>query len=238
MPFDAFHPSNQAKGTTAMANYIYTNGTLVKLENQSLADSGNQVQDTLSLLCNKEPVISNDISDIAKTVRDWEGHRALVDVLVVDQDGIRIYPISHVQKAGRGEIFLQVCGNVYKKSSKRSAIYRLVRILVEEKGENIEDVAKHFDMALDRSLIYADGIIAERGEFIVLAKEQRKAEERPKFDESRFFCKRDELIHCSVQGKQRTYAIYSNWRGDEVKRALTNLQEAYPQYCIYFGQTE
>lgn len=222
-----------------MSSYTYTNGNLVKLNSESLADLIIPGQDTLSLPCKKEPEILEGISDVAKIIGDLEGYRTPVGVLVVDKEGnIRIYSEVSAQKADHAEYFLQIEGKVYPKQPKRNVMLKLFQFLVQEKGIDIEKVARHFNMGQDRLLVYADGEVTERSRFIRLAQEKRKSNKKKEFKPGYYFCEGNELIACCARGKHRTYALYNQWSRQEWQPAMLKLKKVYSQHKIYFGRVE
>lgn len=110
---------------------------------------------------------------------------------------------------------------------KRQVIHRTFRHLVKH-GIAPEKVAERCGSKAGRVLMSVEGEV-EAEEFVRLAKAARASEGRG-FRPGRYFCKEDELVRFDG----RTYAFHKEWGGRTWKRAMTSLQEAFPDQRIGF----
>lgn len=126
---------------------------------------------------------------------------------------------------------LSVGGQQMTALSKRQALYQVFCHLV---GHDIapEDIARYCGTRANRAFISVDGEVSV-DEFIRLVSETMQNQGR-EFDQSRFFCKQDELVRHSG----RTYAFSSQW-GDPVwLQVMQSLQNAFPDQEIEFSPSE
>lgn len=138
--------------------------------------------------------------------------------------------VARSQTSDRSKYDLKLGDQLYGAETKRGAILRVFQFLVANEI-NPEDVASQCGARANRAVRAVDGIVGY-DDFVERATLSR-ADIGKRFDPIRWFCGDDQLVHFGG----RTYALSSQWGGEDWEAAMTNLQRAYPQFGISFTPT-
>jgi hypothetical protein len=121
-------------------------------------------------------------------------------------------------------------GQTHARLSKRAAIYAVVKFLCDS-GIAPEKVAAQVPGRENRMFRSADGAL----DMAAFVQHMRQEEERggKRFEERRFYCADDELIHAAG----RTYTFTNQW-GLDCINAIQNLIQAFPDHRITCMKSE
>jgi len=121
-------------------------------------------------------------------------------------------------------------GQTQSRLSKRAAIHAVVKFLCDS-GVAPERIAAQVPGYENRMFRSANGAL-DRAAFL---QRMRQEEENggKSFDESRYFCDDDQLIHA----EGRTYACTNQWGGNFLP-AINNLKQAFPEHPIEYAKSE
>jgi hypothetical protein len=121
-------------------------------------------------------------------------------------------------------------GQTHCRLSKRAAIYAVVKFLCDS-GVGPERIAAQVPGYENRMFRSADGAL-DRPAFLGRMRQEQE-NGGMSFDESRFFCDDDQLIHADG----RTLACTNQWGGNFLA-AINSLKKAFPEHRIEYTKSE
>jgi hypothetical protein len=125
---------------------------------------------------------------------------------------------------------ITIGGQTHQRLPKRTAIYTVVKYLCDS-GISPEMIADSVHWRKNTMFRCSDGTLNNPG-FLQRMKQEEK-EGGKRFEERRFYCTDDELIH--ALGK--TYAFTNQWGNDTVN-AIKNIIQAFPDHPITIKKSE